>query len=67
MDPWSLFLGIVVSSVGLGYVIYGKRQQHLLALCCGLLLCAIPYFIDSLPLLVLLSLPVLLAPWFIKP
>ena len=67
MDPWSLFIGVVLSSFGMGYFIYGKRQQHPLALLCGLLLCAIPYFIDSIPLLLLLSLPLLLAPWFIKP
>ena len=67
MDPWSLFLGIVLSSCGMGYFIYGKRQQHILALCCGVLLCGIPYFIDSVPLLLLLSIPLLLAPWFIKP
>ena len=67
MAPWSLFIGVVLSSFGMGYFIYGKRQQHLLALLCGLLLCGIPYFIDSIPLLLLLSLPPLLAPWFIKP
>ena len=44
----------------------GAVDPILLALSCGLLLCGVPYFIDSLGLLWLVSIPLLLLPWFIE-
>ena len=66
METANLLSGVLLGSLGIGYFIYGKRQGHLLALCCGLLLCGVPYFIDSLGLLWLVSIPLLLLPWFIE-
>ena len=66
MDTGSLLSGIVLGSLGVGYFIYGKRQARILAFCCGLLLCALPYLIDSLWLLWLVCIPLLLLPWFIR-
>lgn len=66
METASLLSGVLLGSLGIGYFIYGKRQGRLLALCCGLLLCGMPYFIDSLGLLWLVSIPLLLVPWFIE-
>ena len=34
----TLFLGVVFGAFGLGYFVYGKRQQALVPLTCGLLL-----------------------------
>ena len=48
METANLLSGVLLGSLGIGYFIYGKRQGHLLALCCGLLLCGVPYLIDSL-------------------
>ena len=42
MDTGSLLSGVLLGSLGIGYFIYGKRQGHLLALGCGLLLCILP-------------------------
>ena len=66
METANLLSGVLLGSLGIGYFIYGKRQGRLLALCCGLLLCGMPYLIDSLGLLWLVSVPLLLLPWFIE-
>ncbi|QUN07252.1 hypothetical protein KDN34_07460 [Shewanella yunxiaonensis] len=47
MDTWTLMLGLLFSSIGMGYFIYGKRQSNLVALCSGLALMIYPYFIDN--------------------
>ena len=54
----SVFLGII----GTGYVMYGRKAQHPVALVAGVLLCVFPYFVDSLVLTlviggILLALP----------
>ncbi len=66
MDSGSLLSGIVLGSLGMGYFIYGKRQGRIVALCCGILLCGLPYLMDSQLLLWLLSLPIMLLPWFVR-
>lgn len=66
MDTGSLLSGVLLGSLGIGYFIYGKRQEHLLALGCGLLLCILPYALDSLIWLWLVSVPLLLLPWWVR-
>jgi len=39
----AVFLGII----GSGYVMYGRKAQHPVALIAGVLLCLFPYFVDS--------------------
>ena len=43
----SLVASLIWSSVGLGFFIYGKKQQSLIPLFGGLLLIGISYFIES--------------------
>ena len=42
-ETGSLLWGLVFGSIGTGYFLYGKNQQHLVALLSGLALCVIPY------------------------
>lgn len=58
---WALLFG----SIGLGYFLYGKRQQRPVPFGCGLLLMAFPYFVANTTALVaigaaLSALPLLL-------
>ncbi len=39
----AVFLGII----GTGYVMYGRKAQHPVALVAGVLLCVFPYFVDG--------------------
>jgi len=65
-NPAQLFWGIVFSSVGLGYFIYGKKQQVFMAMACGLGLMVYPYFVsDTIPLVVI-GVTFSALPFFIK-
>jgi len=43
----SLAVGIIAGAVGMGYIVYGRRQVKFSAVIAGVLLCAYPYFVDS--------------------
>jgi hypothetical protein len=60
MDATSLLMGVLVSSIGAGYVIYGRKQEHPVALLCGLSLSLVPWFITN-PWLLLLACALLMA------
>jgi len=47
LDPFSLFVTILVSSLGLGIFIYGKRQTRAPQLVAGFLLMACPYLLPG--------------------
>lgn len=55
MNTANLLWGILLSSIGLGFFIYGKKQQRISALLCGAALMAFPYFVSSTVLLVLIG------------
>lgn len=44
-DTWTLLLGLIFSSIGLGYYIYGKKQSRPVVRYCGLALMLYPYLI----------------------
>jgi hypothetical protein len=46
-NPSALFASLIWGSVGLGFVIYGKRQKAMASLVGGILLMALSYFIGS--------------------
>jgi hypothetical protein len=46
LTAW-LFWGLVFSSVGFGYFIYGKKQGRAVPLVCGIALMVYPYFVGS--------------------
>ena len=43
LETGSLFWGLIFGSIGSGYFLYGKNQQHVVALLSGIALCVIPY------------------------
>ena len=65
-SAWSLFVSIVAGAIGLGYFLYGKRQERLAFLVAGVALCIAPYLIDSTPIEVVVSLALLAAPFLFK-
>jgi hypothetical protein len=46
-DTWTLILGLIFSSIGLGYFIFGKKQTNVVARYCGIALMVYPYFVDN--------------------
>ena len=43
----SLFTGVIAGAIGVAYVVYGRRQTKFAPVIAGVLICACPYFIDS--------------------
>jgi hypothetical protein len=58
-NPWSLFSGLLISCVGMGYFLYGKKAQKLWPLLAGLALGIYPYFISSVWLMWALALGIM--------
>lgn len=66
MNATVLFMGVIFGSVGMGYLVYGKKQQKGVALIAGLLLCGIPYFISNILLLVAIGLLIMAVPFIFR-
>lgn len=47
MDATTLMLGIVFGSLGLGYLVYGRKESRILPIACGLMLLIVPYLIPN--------------------
>ncbi len=64
MDTSSLLLGLVFSSVGLGFFIYGRKQKVAMPLICGIALMVYPYFVSNNTLLVAIGVALIAIPYF---
>ena len=47
-DGWLLVSGMIIGSIGVGVLIYGKRMQSMKCLGVGLTMAAYPCFVGSL-------------------
>ena len=61
-----LLWGVLFSSIGLGYFLYGKKQKTVVPLLCGLTLMLIPYFFSSTALLVGIGTALAVIPYFVR-
>ena len=66
MSEALLLWGLVFSSVGLGFFVYGKKQQRLVPLLCGLALMVFPYFVGTVPLLLGIGVVLVALPYFVR-
>lgn len=66
MNSTALFLGLIFSSIGLGYFIYGKKQKMTMPFICGIALMIFPYFIENNLLISVIGMILSLIPWFIR-
>ncbi|MDD5392547.1 MAG: hypothetical protein PHE17_05970 [Thiothrix sp.] len=66
MDTASLLWGLLFSSIGFGYFLYGKKQSSAVPLLCGLSLMIFPYFMTSNLLLVVIGSLLSATPYFIR-
>lgn len=61
-----LLWGVVFSSLGLGFFIYGKKQRAVVPFVCGVALMLYPYFVTNTFLLVLVGLALAVIPYFVR-
>lgn len=67
MDSEAAILwGLLFGSIGLGFLIYGRRQRMVVPLACGLALMVYPYFVSSSLLLVLIGVVLIAIPYFVR-
>lgn len=66
MDTAMLLWGLVFSSIGLGYFIYGRRQSEMVFRYTGIALMVYPYFAGSTMVIVGLGVILLLIPKFVR-
>jgi hypothetical protein len=62
----SLLLGVLFGSIGMGYIVYGKKQRKGMALLSGIALCVFPYCVSTIFFVVLIGLALMALPFFIQ-
>ena len=62
----TLLWGLLFSSVGLGFAIYGRRQRAVVPLLCGIALMVYPYFVANVVLLVGIGIVLIAIPYFVR-
>ncbi len=62
----TLLWGVLFSSIGFGFFVYGKKQSKLVPLVSGLALMVYPYFMPDAVVLVLLGLVLVAVPYFFR-
>lgn len=65
-NPASIMWGVLFGSIGMGYLIYGRKQRRGIALLSGVMLCVFPYFVSNVFLMIFVALGLMLLPYFLR-
>jgi hypothetical protein len=66
VDPSSLLWGLLFGSIGMGFLIYGRKQRAVVPLICGLALIIFPYFLSNTILLIAVGIVLIGIPYFVR-
>ncbi len=66
MSLATLIWAIIFGSIGLGFFVYGRKQQTMIPLFCGLGLMIFPYFIHNTIALVISGAILIAIPWITR-
>lgn len=66
MNQADLLWGVLFSSIGLGYFIYGRKQSRTIPLICGVVLMVYPYFMPNTVALVIIGAIFVAVPYFVR-
>jgi len=66
VDVGVLLWGLLFSSIGLGFFLYGRKQRAVVPLVCGLVLMIYPYFIPNVIALVAIGVVLIAIPYFFR-
>jgi hypothetical protein len=66
MSESRLLWGLLFSSVGVGFFLYGKQQRSVVPLLCGLALCIYPYFISNTLATIAVGIALASIPYFFR-
>ena len=62
----SLFLSVLFGSVGIGYFIYGKRQNKFIPMLVGAALCGYPYFVSNIYVMLAIGVVLIVLPFLVR-
>ena len=62
----TLMWGMLFGCIGMGYIMYGRKQRNGIALVAGIVLCGFSYFIPNTILMVIVGVIIAAVPFFIK-
>jgi len=62
----SIISAVVFSSIGMGYIIYGRKQRKSSALFSGIGSCAFPYFVSNIFISILIGIALMSLPYFME-
>ncbi len=62
----ALFTGLIFGAFGMGYIVYGRKQEKGIALCSGIALCVAPYFGLNIVVLILIGLALIVLPFIFR-
>ncbi|HEY3658774.1 MAG TPA: hypothetical protein VGL34_27695 [Steroidobacteraceae bacterium] len=65
MNTSVLLWGLLFSSIGLGFFLYGRKQRAVVPLVCGLVLMIYPYFVPNVIALVVIGAVLTAVPYFL--
>jgi len=66
MNAATLLWGLLFSSIGMGFFVYGKKQTRAVPLICGIVLMIYPYFVSSTAWLVVIGAVLCAIPYFVR-
>jgi len=59
-------VGLLFGSIGIGFLIYGRKQGAVVPLVCGLALMIVPYFVSDTILLITVGIMLIAIPYFVR-
>jgi hypothetical protein len=66
MGVAQLVWGMLFGAIGVGFMVYGRKQRAIVPLLCGLGLVVFPYFVASSWALVLIGVVLMAIPYFVR-
>jgi hypothetical protein len=66
MNTTSLMLGLLFGAIGMGYVMFGKKQGQLVPIGAGVGLMVVPMFLTSVLLCSVVCVAMMALPWLMK-
>jgi len=66
MNASTLLWGLLFSSIGLGFFLYGRKQRAVVPMVCGIALMIYPYFIAHVGALIAIGVVLAAIPYFLR-
>jgi hypothetical protein len=66
MNTSTLLWGLLFSSIGFGFFLYGRKQRAAVPMVCGLAMMIYPYFVPNVLALIAIGIVLAAIPYFLR-